>query len=92
MTVKVEIKISGDVKLTQTNAILRHISRKHGLDGKSDAEKDRVDLMENQVMDFRFDFIMLTYNPNFVSAFCLLLDFIFIGFIHFFAIKRCLLT
>ena len=26
--------IDGDVKLTQTNAILRHISRKHGLDGK----------------------------------------------------------
>jgi glutathione S-transferase len=69
MTVKVEIKISGDVKLTQTNAILRHISRKHGLDGKSDAEKDRVDLMENQVMDFRLDFIMLSYNPNFVIIF-----------------------
>jgi len=26
--------IDGEVKLTQTNAILRHISRKHGLDGK----------------------------------------------------------
>jgi hypothetical protein len=65
---------TGDVKLTQTNAILRHISRKHGLDGKTDAEKDRVDLMENEVMDFRNGFVRLSYNPDFVS-------FIFIFFI-----------
>jgi hypothetical protein len=58
---------TGDVKLTQTNAILRHISRKHGLDGKTDAEKDRVDLMENEVMDFRNGFVRLSYNPDFVS-------------------------
>jgi glutathione S-transferase len=57
--------IDGDVKLTQTNAILRHISRKNGLDGKTDVEKDRVDLMENQVMDFRNEFVRLSYNPDF---------------------------
>jgi glutathione S-transferase len=59
--------IDGDVKLTQTNAILRHISRTNGLDGKTDAEKDRVDLMENEVMDFRNGFVRLSYNPDFAN-------------------------
>ena len=58
---------AGDVKLTQSNAILRHISRQNGLDGKTEAEKDRVDLMENEVMDFRNGFVELSYNPDFVS-------------------------
>ena len=55
------------MKLTQTNAILRHISRKNGLDGKTEAEKDRVDLIENEIMDFRNGFVRLSYNPDFVS-------------------------
>ena len=53
--------------MTQTNAILRHISRANGLDGKTEAEKDRVDLMENEAMDFRNGFVRLSYNPDFVS-------------------------
>ena len=57
--------VDGDVKLSQTNAILRHISRKNGLDGKTDAEKDRVDLMESEVMDLRNGFVRLSYNPDF---------------------------
>ena len=57
----------GDVKLTQTNAILRHISRVNGLDGKTEAEKTRVDLMENEIMDFRNGFVGLVYNPDFES-------------------------
>ena len=55
------------MKLTQSNAILRHISRVNGLDGKTGAEKDRVDLLENEVMDFRNGFVGLSYNPDYVS-------------------------
>jgi glutathione S-transferase len=66
------LRLTGDVKLTQTNAILRHISRKNGLDGKTEAEKDRVDLLENEAMDFRNGFVMFSYNfsrnPDFVSG------------------------
>ncbi|XP_075433345.1 glutathione S-transferase Mu 4-like [Ascaphus truei] len=54
-----------DVKLTQSNAILRYIARKHGLCGELEGEKHRVDLIENQVMDFRRDLVTIAYNPLF---------------------------
>ncbi|MEE6512427.1 hypothetical protein FKM82_019410 [Ascaphus truei] len=53
-----------DVKLTQSNAILRYIARKHGR-GELEGEKLRVDLMENQVMDFQRDLVTIAYNPLF---------------------------
>uniref|UniRef100_UPI00398F367B glutathione S-transferase Mu 1-like isoform X2 n=1 Tax=Pristiophorus japonicus TaxID=55135 RepID=UPI00398F367B len=57
--------IDGDVKLSQSNAIVRYIARKHNLDGKTEAEKIRIDLLENQTMDFRMGFARLAYNPDF---------------------------
>eukprot|EP00795_Rhopilema_esculentum_P002478 gene2478-18140_t len=57
--------IDGDVKITQSNAILRYIGRKYKLDGETEEEKRRVDLMENQAMDFRNGFVRLCYNPRF---------------------------
>jgi len=57
--------IDGDVKITQSNAILRYLGRKFHLDGETDEEKRRVDLMENQAMDFRNGFVRVCYNPNF---------------------------
>eukprot|EP00096_Caligus_rogercresseyi_P001232 TRINITY_DN11961_c0_g1_i1.p1 TRINITY_DN11961_c0_g1~~TRINITY_DN11961_c0_g1_i1.p1 ORF type:complete len:255 (+),score=65.90 TRINITY_DN11961_c0_g1_i1:106-765(+) len=59
--------IDGDVKLTQSNAILRYIARKNDLCGKSEAEKWKVDLIAEQAMDFRNGFVHLCYNPNFES-------------------------
>ncbi|KAK8739209.1 hypothetical protein OTU49_003533 [Cherax quadricarinatus] len=53
--------IDGDVKITQSNAILRYISRKHDLVGKTEEEKIRVDILENQAMDFRNGFVRLCY-------------------------------
>ena len=41
------------VKLTGTNAILRHIARKHNLCGRSEEEMVRVDMAAEQVMDMR---------------------------------------
>ncbi|XP_066940433.1 glutathione S-transferase Mu 4-like [Macrobrachium rosenbergii] len=53
--------VDGDVKVTQSNAIMRYIARKHDLCGKTESEKIRVDIMENQSMDFRNGFVRLCY-------------------------------
>lgn len=54
--------IDGDIKITQTNAILSHLARKYKLDGKTLAEKATSDMMLNVVMDFRNDFVRLCYG------------------------------
>uniref|UniRef100_A0A8C9Q9C8 Glutathione S-transferase Mu 4 n=1 Tax=Spermophilus dauricus TaxID=99837 RepID=A0A8C9Q9C8_SPEDA len=57
--------IDGPHKITQSNAILRYLARKHNLCGETEEEKIRVDILENQVVDVRMHFIMLCYNPDF---------------------------
>ncbi|XP_078054029.1 glutathione S-transferase Mu 3-like [Mustelus asterias] len=57
--------LDGDVKITQSNAIMRYIARKHKLEGETEEEKIRVDMLENQAMDFRMGFVRLSYNPDF---------------------------
>ena len=60
--------IDGDVKITQSNAILRYIARKHGLCGDSVEEKTRVDMMADCAMDLRSGMVRLAYNPEFVRT------------------------
>lgn len=55
----------GDIKITQSNAILRYLGRKFDLDGKTEADKVKVDMMLDNAMDFRNGFVRLSYNPNF---------------------------
>ncbi|KAH3876580.1 hypothetical protein DPMN_000426 [Dreissena polymorpha] len=57
--------IDGDVKITQSNAILRTIARKHNLDGESVQEKAEVDMMLDQAMDLRNGVVRLCYNPDY---------------------------
>ncbi|XP_043732196.1 glutathione S-transferase Mu 1-like isoform X3 [Cervus elaphus] len=57
--------IDGTHKLTQSNAILRHIARKHNMCGETEEEKIRVDLLENQVMDVRLHMARICYSPDF---------------------------
>eukprot|EP01096_Ripella_sp_DP13-Kostka_P003750 TRINITY_DN155_c0_g1_i1.p1 TRINITY_DN155_c0_g1~~TRINITY_DN155_c0_g1_i1.p1 ORF type:complete len:240 (-),score=105.75 TRINITY_DN155_c0_g1_i1:30-689(-) len=57
--------IDGDVKLTQSNAILRYLARKFGLEGETEEERVRIDLMAEEAMDFRNAVVRLSYNPNF---------------------------
>nr|AFM86832.1 Glutathione S-transferase Mu 3 [Callorhinchus milii] len=59
--------IDGDVKIVQSNAIMRYIARKHGLCGEVEDEKIRVDVIENQCMDFRMEFFRVCYSPDFVK-------------------------
>ncbi|XP_040391932.1 glutathione S-transferase 2 isoform X3 [Cygnus olor] len=59
--------IDGSTKLTQSNAILRYIARKHNMCGETEEEKLRVDMLENHLMDLRLSFIRLCYNPDFLT-------------------------
>jgi len=53
--------IDGDVKMTQSNAIMRYLARKHDLMGKTDKERARCDQVAEEISDFRSDFTMLCY-------------------------------
>ncbi|XP_052779290.1 glutathione S-transferase Mu 5-like isoform X3 [Mya arenaria] len=59
--------IDGDVKITQSNAILKHVARKHKLDGTNDTEKAYVDFMLDQAMDLRNGVVRLCYNKDYES-------------------------
>ena len=61
-------KITGDVKLTESNAIIRYIARKHGLDGKTETERVRIDMMENLSLSLYMEFARVAYSPDFVSV------------------------
>uniref|UniRef100_A0A8C9PPA7 Glutathione S-transferase Mu 4 n=1 Tax=Spermophilus dauricus TaxID=99837 RepID=A0A8C9PPA7_SPEDA len=60
--------IDGPHRITQSNAILRYIARKHNLCGETEEEKTRVDILENQAMDTRMQLAMVCYSPDFVST------------------------
>ncbi|XP_062047907.1 glutathione S-transferase Mu 4 [Lepus europaeus] len=57
--------IDGTHKLTQSNAILRYLARKHGLCGETEEERIRVDILENQAMDVSNQLAELCYSPDF---------------------------
>ncbi|XP_038605048.1 glutathione S-transferase Mu 3-like [Tachyglossus aculeatus] len=57
--------IDGNTKLTQSNAILRYIARKHNLCGETEEERVRVDMLESQAMDFRMQLVRVCYDPDY---------------------------
>ncbi|XP_037357369.1 glutathione S-transferase Mu 2-like isoform X2 [Talpa occidentalis] len=57
--------IDGAHRITQSNAIVRYIARKHNLCGETEEQKIRIDILENQVMDTRMQLIRLSYNSDF---------------------------
>ncbi|XP_077190307.1 glutathione S-transferase Mu 1-like isoform X1 [Paroedura picta] len=57
--------IDGETKITQSNAIIRYIARKHNMCGESEDEIIRVDMLENHIMDFRMAFARICYSPDF---------------------------
>ncbi|EDL01932.1 glutathione S-transferase Mu 6 isoform 3 [Mus musculus] len=57
--------IDGSHKVTQSNAILRYLGRKHNLCGETEEERIRVDILEKQVMDTRIQMGMLCYSADF---------------------------
>ncbi|GIY29509.1 glutathione S-transferase Mu 1 [Caerostris extrusa] len=57
--------IEGDIKLTQSNAILRYLARKHGMDGEDEQQKCKVFLAEQQITDLHYNLVYLVENPNY---------------------------
>lgn len=57
--------IDDDVKITQSNAILKHVARKHKLDGATEKDKAVVDMLLDQAMDLRNGVVRLCYNPDY---------------------------
>ncbi|XP_060629233.1 glutathione S-transferase Mu 1-like [Anolis sagrei] len=59
--------IDGERKITQSNAILRYLARKHKMCGETEEEIIRADILENQLMDFRLRHGGICYSPDFES-------------------------
>ncbi|XP_045672991.1 glutathione S-transferase Mu 1 [Phyllostomus hastatus] len=57
--------IDGAHRLTQSNAILRYIARKHNLCGETEEEKIRVDILENEAMDTSNQLANVCYSPDY---------------------------
>ena len=57
---------SGEYKITESNAIIRYIGRKNGLDGKTEMERVRIDMIENMGLSFYMEFAKVAYSPDFV--------------------------
>ncbi|KAK3609069.1 hypothetical protein CHS0354_011827 [Potamilus streckersoni] len=60
--------IDGDIKVTQSNAIIRYIARKHDLLGKTEQEKVAVDVLLDQAMDFRNALVNLVYFGDYEKS------------------------
>jgi glutathione S-transferase len=54
----------GEVKITQSLAIMRYLARKFGFDAKSEEEQIRIDLFEREIDDWREDAFRTFYNPD----------------------------
>lgn len=59
--------VDGDVKLTQSHVILRYLARKFNMNGSTEAEQLRADLLATQTMDFHMEYCRIVYNPDFLK-------------------------
>ncbi|KAF2365379.1 Glutathione S-transferase N-terminal [Trinorchestia longiramus] len=57
--------IDGNVKLTESSAIIRHLARKHGLAGTTEEEMMRIDVAESVCSDQMKGIVSLIFNPNY---------------------------
>ncbi|XP_059154693.1 glutathione S-transferase P 1-like isoform X3 [Physella acuta] len=51
-----------DLQLVQTNAILRHLGRKHGLYGSNDEEASLIDMINDGIEDLRVKYLTMIYK------------------------------
>jgi len=57
--------IDGDVRMTDSLAIMKHIARKHGLMPTSETDKRKCENAEGALGDFRVQFGIMCYFPDF---------------------------
>ena len=60
--------INDNVKLTQSNAILRQIGRKYNLFGKNVEEASEIDMLIDTAADIQQAVIKIIFNPDFVRT------------------------
>lgn len=59
--------IDGELKITESSAILRHLARKNDLDGATEEQKIKIDMSVGIMCDLGRPLSMLFYNHEFVS-------------------------
>jgi len=57
--------VDGDLKLTQTNAILRYLGAKYNLLGENTKVQAHSDMMLEEAMDMRNALVRTVYNPGY---------------------------
>lgn len=57
--------IDGDVKISESLAIIEHLARKHGLLGEGEKELVRLGMTRGIWHDLNMEFTMMAYKPNF---------------------------
>ena len=58
--------IDGDLKVSQSVAIIRYLGRKFNLAASDEAERVRLDLAEQEIMDMKMAQITFCYNPDII--------------------------
>ena len=64
----------GDLKITQSLAIIRYIGKKHGMYGKSDEESAKIDMLLEFSRDLVFGIGLTASNPDFVRTYNLIFE------------------
>lgn len=59
--------IDGDVRMTQSQAILRYLGRKHGLAPKDEETVRRVEMLEHQASDIFWAAVRVCYSPDYTE-------------------------
>ncbi|GBO10782.1 Glutathione S-transferase Mu 1 [Araneus ventricosus] len=59
--------LEDDIKISQSTAILRYLARKYDLDGKDDRQKVLASMVEQQLVDLRFNLFLLMQNGEIES-------------------------
>lgn len=60
--------IDGDIKMSESNAILRHLARKNDLYGSTEQEKVRIDVAEGVFTDQMKGMVKLIFSPDYANA------------------------
>ncbi|CAH8437025.1 unnamed protein product [Heterobilharzia americana] len=57
--------IDGDVKITQSMAILRYVSDKHNMLGNCPKERAQISMLEGAILDIRYGVSRIAYNKEY---------------------------
>jgi len=61
--------LDGEVKMSQSRAIMRHLARKHHLMGQTEMERNRCDVVAEQICDCRQAFTQQCYDVKYGTDF-----------------------